>query len=125
MDQPGWHEARKLAARPYATATAAFAYHDEIGSLGTAALKNRENVVRVIDTYMASLKELRDKISAGDETSVATFLDDAFKARARWLNDRAKADWEGIEKEKANVPSFGERLAHIFMGKLGDRSKKK
>lgn len=125
IDQPGWHDGRKMAARPYATATAAFAYQDEIGSLGIAALKNRENVVRVIDVYMASLKELRDKISAGDETSVATFLDDAFKARARWLSDRAKADWEGIEKEKPNVPSFGERLNHMFMGKFTDRSKKK
>jgi len=125
IDQPGWNEARKLAARPYAAATAAFAYQDEIGSLGTAALKNRENVVRVIDTYMASLKELRDKISAGDETSVATFLDDAFKARARWLTERTKADWEGLEKEKPNVASFGERLSHMFMGRFNDRSKKK
>lgn len=125
IDQPGWREGRKMAARPYATATAAFAYQDEVGSLGTAALKNRENVVRVIDVYMASLKELRDKISAGDETSVATFLEDAFKARARWLTDRAKADWEGIEKEKPNVPSFGERLNHMFMGRFTDRSKKK
>jgi prephenate dehydrogenase len=125
VDQPGWHEARKLAARPYATATAAFTCQDEISSLGMAALTNRENVVRVIDAYMASLKELRDKISAGDETSVSTFLDDAFKARTRWFNDRAKADWEGLEREKADVPSFGERLGHMFMGRIKDRSKKK
>jgi prephenate dehydrogenase len=125
VDQPGWHEGRKLAARPYATATAAFAYHDDIGSLGTAALKNRENVVRVIDAYMASLKELRDKINASDETSVATFLDDASKARARWITERTKADWDGVEKEKPDIQSLGERLTHMFIGKFNDRSKKK
>lgn len=124
VDQPGWHDARKLAARPYAIATAAFAYQDEVSSLGTAALKNRENVVRVIDAYLTSLKELRDNISAGDDASVTTFLEDAYKARMRWLNDRAKADWEGVEKDKPNVPSFGERLNHMFMGKFSDRSKK-
>lgn len=125
VDQPGWHEARKLAARPYATATAAFVYQDEAASLGVAAIKNRENVVRVIDAYMMSLKELRDKISAGDDTSVAIFLDDAFKARMRWLDERFQADWDGLQKEKPDVPSFGERLSQIFMGKLKDRSKKK
>ena len=124
VDQPGWREARKLAARPYATATAAFVYQDEAGSLSAAALKNRENVVRVIDTYLTSLKELRDKISAGDDASVGTFLEDAFKARVRWFNERTKADWEGVEKDKPNVPSFGERLNHMFMGRFSDRSKK-
>ena len=82
-------------------------------------------MVRVIDAYMASLKELRDKINAGDETSVATFLDDASKARTRWINERTKADWDGVEKEKPNIPSFGERLTHMFVGKFNDRSKKK
>jgi len=124
VDQPGWRDARKMAARPYATAAAAFACQDEAGSLGVAALKNRENVVRVIDAYLTSLKDLRDKISAGDDASVATFLEDAFKAHTRWLNERSKADWEGAEKENPDVPSFGERFSHMFMGRFADRSKK-
>ena len=124
VDQPGWHEARKLAARPYATATAAFAYQDEAGSLSAAALKNRENVVRVIDAYLASLRELRDKISAGDNDSVGTFLEDASKARARWFSDRVRADWDRTDKEKPEVPSFGERIGQMFMGKFKNQSKK-
>ncbi|MFT3892177.1 MAG: prephenate dehydrogenase [Anaerolineales bacterium] len=123
IDQPGWNEGQRMAARPYATATAAFAYHDEIDLLGTAALRNRENVVRVIDAYIASLKELRDKIGAGDETSVAIFLDDAFKARARWLSERTRADWDGVEREKPIVPSFGERLSQMFTGKFSSKKK--
>lgn len=124
VDQPGWHEARKLAARPYATATAAFAYQDEAGSLSAAALKNRDNVVRVIDAYLASLRELRDKISAGDHNSVDTFLEDAYKARMRWFSDRVRADWDRTDKEKPMAPSFGERIGQMFMGKFKNQSKK-
>ena len=124
MDQPGWREARKLAARPYATATAGLAYHDEADSLTIAALGNRESVARVLDAYMLSLKELRDKIKEGDEQTVATFLEDAFQARIRWFEERYKADWDGIQVEKSNLPSIGSRLNQMFFGKLTARSKK-
>ncbi len=124
VKQPGWRDARKLAARPYAAVTAGFAYHDEAGSLGLAALSNRENVVRVLDAYMTSLKELRDRIDEDDNESVSAFLEDAFKARTRWFDERTKANWEGLEKARADVPSVGERLGQMFMGRFSDRSKK-
>lgn len=110
MDRPGWQEARKLSARPYASVSGGLAYHDDADSLGIAALGNRENVSRVIDNLMVSLQELRDRIKAGDEESVTTFLTDAFQARVRWLEERHKADWEGIKKEKIDIPSMSERL---------------
>ena len=125
MDQPGWLEARKLAARPYATITAGLAYHDEADSLSIAALGNRENVARVIDSYMNSLKELRDTIRDGDEKTVATLLDDAFQARARWFDERHKADWDGMKTDKPDVPPVGERLSQMLFGGLTGRSKKK
>jgi len=125
VDQPGWVEARKVAARPYATATAALAYHDEARSLGEAALGNRENTLRVLDAYMTSLQKLRDEVERGDDKSVTEFLDDAVKARDRWLNERTKADWQNITQEKADSSSFGERLNHMFLGKLMERNKKR
>ena len=124
VDQPGWVEARKVAARPYATATAALAYHDEAQSLGEAALGNRENVLRVLDTYMSSLQKLRDEIEHGDDRSVAEFLDDAVKSRDRWLHERTKADWQNPGTQ-TDSSSFGERINHMFFGKLMDRNKKR
>src|SRR4030095_3753171 len=62
IDQPWWAEARKGAARAYATVTSAAAYHDDAKSLSEAALVNRENTLRVLDSYMASLQKLRDQI---------------------------------------------------------------
>lgn len=124
VDQPGWLEARKVAARPYATVTAGLAYHDEAESLGEAALGNRENVLRVLDAYMSSLQKLREGIENGDNRSVVEFLEDAVKARDRWLQERFKADWQNFEQGKADS-SFGERLNHMFFGKLMERNKKR
>jgi prephenate dehydrogenase len=125
VDQPGWVEARKVAARPYATATATLAYHDEASSLSEAALGNRENVLRVLDTYISSLQRLRNEIEHGDNQSVAEFLDDAVKARDRWLNERIKADWENVRQQNDDSFSFGERLSHMFLGGMTDRGKKR
>jgi hypothetical protein len=121
VDQPGWAEARKVAARPYATATAAC--HDEAKSLSEAALSNRENTVRVLDGYMASLQRLRDQIGQGDAKSVAEFLEDAVKARNRWLDERTRADWQTVENVEAQ--SFGDKLSHMFFGSMMERTKKR
>ena len=123
VDQPGWAEARKVAARPYASATAALAYHDEAKSLGEAALANRENVLRRIDSYMASLQKLRDGIEKNDNKAVIEFLEDAVKARDRWLSERTRADWQEIEN--AESQSFGDKLSHMFLGSMMERTKKK
>jgi prephenate dehydrogenase len=122
--QPGWTEARKVAARPYATATAAFAYHDESQSLGEAALSNRENTVRALDAYMASLQELRDWIAGGDQKSVNEFLDRAVKARDQWLHERTKADWNQARQEKMDSQTFGEKFNQMLLGGMFSRKKK-
>jgi prephenate dehydrogenase len=123
VNQPGWTEARKVAARPYAAVTAAVAYHDEAKSLGAAALGNRENTVRVIDTYMTSLQKLRDGIAEQDDKLVLAFLEEAVKARDRWLSERSKADWQMIESTESQ--SFGDKLSHMFLGSVMERAKKR
>ncbi|HKY54559.1 MAG TPA: prephenate dehydrogenase/arogenate dehydrogenase family protein [Anaerolineales bacterium] len=124
VDQPGWVEARKVAARPYATATAALAYHDEAQSLGEAALGNRESVLRVLDAYMSSLQRLRDDIDRGDDHSVAEFLEDAVKAHDRWLHERTRADWQNPGTETDST-RFGERVNQMLFGGLMNRNKKR
>ena len=125
VDQPGWVEARKVAARPYATATAALAYHDEAKSLGEAALGNRESVIRVLDAYVASLQKLRDDIDRGDDQSVSEFLEDAVKARDRWLNERTRADWQNPTTQQTDSTTLGERMNQMIFGRLMDRNKKR
>jgi prephenate dehydrogenase len=125
VDQPGWLEARKVAGRPFATATAALTYQDEARSLGEAALGNRENVVRVLNTYVTSLLKLRDEIAAGNDKSIVEFLDDAVQARDRWFSERTRADWKNEVQGTADSMSLGERLGRMFLGSMGGRGKKR
>jgi hypothetical protein len=72
---------------------------------------------------MASLQRLRDQIEAGDSKSVAEFLAQAVKARDRWLNERTRADWQSTENP--SVQSFGDKLSHMFLGNIMERTKKR
>jgi prephenate dehydrogenase len=126
VDRPGWQEARKLAGRPYATVTAGVAYHDDVASLERAALENRENVVRLLNAYIASLIRLRDDIDAQDRGSVTAQLEEALKGRIRWFDERIAAEWLKGEAQPIDAPSFGDRVNQMLFGSVAvDRSKRK
>lgn len=126
LDEPGWLEARKLAGRPYAAVTSAFGYHDDGASVRESALANRENTVRLLNAYITSLLKLRDEIEDADAQALGTRLDNAWKGRLRWFEERVMAEWLKGELPKAEAPTFGERLNHMFFGTaFSDRSKRK
>lgn len=126
VDKPGWHEARKLAGRPFADVTAGAAFHDDMQSLGESALENRENVVRLLNAYITSLINLRDEIEDQDREAVITRLVDAWKGRARWFDERTKAEWLKAEGQPTDTPSFSERVNQMFFGGLAaDRTKQR
>ena len=122
--QPGWVEARKVAARPYATVTGAMAYHDEAKSLSDAAFANSDSALRVIDSYIASLTKIRDSIANSDKEGLTTLLEDAVKSRDLWLNERTRADWAQAMQEKMEKQTFGEKFNRMFLGSLFSRNKK-
>lgn len=117
VGQPGWREARKLAGRPYVDATG-LADHltDSPPSLGTAATLNRENVVRVLDTYIAALRGLRDAIQAGDAAEVTSRLEKAVESRHTWWGQRQAGDWLAVDSKAPEIPGLGEHLKHMFLG---------
>ena len=120
VNQPGWLEARKLGGRPYATVTAGAAYHDDVLSLGESALENRENMVRLLNSYISSLIDLRDEIEAQDRASLNGRLQEAWQGRMRWLDERSTAEWLKGQGQPIDVPSFEERF---FGTLLSDRNK--
>jgi prephenate dehydrogenase len=126
VDQPGWHEARKLAGRPFAAVTAGAAFHDDMQSLGESALENRENVVRLLNAYISSLINLRDEIEDQDRASVLARLGGAWSGRARWFEERNAAEWLKGEAQPTDAPTFGDRLNQMFFGGLApDRAKQR
>src|SRR6266545_3586373 len=126
VDKPGWQEARKLAGRPYATVTAGVAYHDDIASLGETALENRENIVRLLNSYISALIRLRDEIDSSDRSAVTARLEEALQGRIRWFDERIAAEWLKGEAQPIDAPSFGDRVNQMLFGSMvGNRTKRK
>jgi prephenate dehydrogenase len=126
VDQPGWQEAIKLTARPYAAATAVFANHDDAASLREFALENRENTVRLLNEYITSLVNIRDEIEDNDREALTKRLDNAWEGRIRWDSERYSTNWLDKGGEKVDVPTFGKQMNQMFFGSSArDRLKNK
>ncbi|HEY5730025.1 MAG TPA: prephenate dehydrogenase/arogenate dehydrogenase family protein [Anaerolineales bacterium] len=126
LDQPGWQESKKLAGRPYAAVTSGLAYHDDAISLRDASLENRENMVRLLNSYITSLINLRDEIEDQDRDALLMRLENSWNGRVRWVDERVKADWLDMAGEKVDGQSFGERMGQILFGSsISKRSKQR
>jgi prephenate dehydrogenase len=118
VDKPGWQEARKLAGRPFASVTGGLAYHDDAHSLHDSVLENRENVVRVLNTYISSLLRLRDDIDENDREGLLDRLENTWRGRVRWMDERHEAGWMTREGKPVDAPSFGDRVNQMLFGSL-------
>jgi prephenate dehydrogenase len=113
IPQPGWREARKIAGRPYAEATASIVELDEAAALGQTALLNRQNVVRVLDNLIESLTVLRDAVERGEADTLKQELERAQRARSEWVTQRLKGKWDDEDIPAAEMPA-----ARDVLGKL-------
>lgn len=91
--QPGWREGRKLAGRAFAKSTHPIDEPGETKMPGTAALMNRENVLRVLDNLIGSLQQLRRLIDQREDEALHEYLLQARQSRELWLKQREKSDW--------------------------------
>ncbi len=114
LAQPGQEEAGQLAGRPYAEATAPIMYQDDRLALRDAALLNKENVLRALDSVMAALRHLQQAIEQGDEAALQEQIQRAHEGRRRWLADRERNDWLGEELSAADIKSVGEQVRYMF-----------
>jgi prephenate dehydrogenase len=120
VGQPGWQEGRKVAGRSYAEVSAPVMYPTEPKTLTTAAMLNRENVVRVLDGLIASINAIRNDLSTEDSKTLEERLNRAREGRTAWLRGRMAADWAAEETASVEAPSTSE----IF-GRFIGRGKKK
>jgi len=127
IDQPGWLEGRKLASRAFALSTGVLFFQDTVAGLRDAALADRENTLRVLDGLTSALNDIRDEIAAQDANRLGARIEQAIDGRALWWSVREKGDWYGAElgKPNAGMPSPGEYMRQLFLGKFGSREQKK
>jgi len=113
-DQPGWCEGRKIAGRAYAEASAPVAHLlNEPASLGAAAVLNRDNLLRLLDGAMDSLRSLREDIEAKDETALSESLKRAREGRLIWWAERQTGEW-GDGSAEAALPETPGAFSRLF-----------
>jgi prephenate dehydrogenase len=121
VEQPGWREGRKVAGRSYAEVSAPIMYPTEPKTLTTAAMLNRENVIRVLDSVVASINAMRKDLLEEDAQSLEERLIRARRGREEWLKQRIAADWSAEETTSIDAP----RASEMFGRMIGMGRKKK
>jgi prephenate dehydrogenase len=121
VDQPGWQEGRKIAGRSYADVTAPVMYPTGPSSLTTAAMLNRENVIRVLDGAVAAMNAIRNDLTNEDPATLDERLNRAREGRQMWVNGRLAANWAAEETTSVEAPTASE----VFGRFIGRGRKKK
>jgi len=113
-DQPGWREGRKIAGPDFTKATAPILNLTETKDLGQAILFNRENTLRMIDTLIDSLGDLRQAIAQQDQPAIQELLENALKGRELWWKQRLAANWAALENPQPRTPGAGEMIGRLI-----------
>jgi prephenate dehydrogenase len=91
-EQPAWRELRKVAGPALETATQLVT--PQMAADSDLYLLNKDNVLRWLDEFSASLGSIRAILAAGQSDVLAQRLEGAVLKRAQWLADRAQGDWQ-------------------------------
>ena len=118
VDQPGWRDSRKIAGRAYAEATAPLSKTTSAEALKSAAILNRDNMLRAIDSAVASLMVIRNQISKEDHQALLASLHRASQGRENWWLSKQTGNMGG--QEAAGMPELP-KSKDIFANMFGIR----
>lgn len=109
----GWEEAQRAANANFGRLTHGLAdgYPDDLKAL---LLENKAAALRVIDAQVATLRELRQVLAAGDEHALAEAFEGEFDAYNTWLARRMSGQWEAVEDKPRTNP--GDAVMTGFLG---------
>ena len=122
VDQPGWREARKVAGRAYSEVTDPIQRIGNPNSLQTSLLLNKSNVLRVIESLITTLEDMRTDIELESAGSIVSRLEQAQKGRALWWKQRNEANWAAEEVE---MPTQMPTSSEVFGRMVGLGRKRK
>jgi prephenate dehydrogenase len=121
VDQPGWREGRKIAGRAFTEVTSPIGHPTEAKTLRTAALLNRDNVIRLLDSLTASLQSIRNDVENDDAEALDQRFARVRRGREEWWEQRLSSTWSGEEAPQVETPSASEWFGRILG--LGHKSK--
>jgi prephenate dehydrogenase len=123
INQPGWVEMRKLAGQPYAMVAGQAEKGEFLDGLPTAIIKNRQNMLRVLNRYLQELITLRDILNEGEEAPLSDYLSQAHSGYLTWVSERGRGDWAAKELAQDQAPSFGTMMKRMFVGERPPKKK--
>jgi prephenate dehydrogenase len=113
VNQPNWREAGKMAGRAYAEVSGPIEHLGLPDTLAASAMRNRDHVLRVLNSVIASIRTLRDDIDAQDAETLNQRLERAYLGREQWWKDRHP------EKKEAQVnPDLRPNISSMLFGDL-------
>jgi prephenate dehydrogenase len=122
---PDWADARKLADRNFATATAPVSQAGP-PALRAAALLNRASVLPLLDALAEQIGIMRKAIAEGNEAEIERLLTETIIAREAWLEKRLASNWEADEMPKREMPGPATMLRQMVgLGRWGEGKRDK
>jgi prephenate dehydrogenase len=118
-----WREMKTLTAGGFRDTTRLAAGNPDVHR--DILLTNRDSVVRWIDSFIATLGELRQTLASGDESTAAaldTYLNEARDARAVWATQTTR-EGELLQGTAAELQPEGvsEHMGRMFLGGFAKR----
>ena len=114
VNQPNWRDAGRMAGRAYAEVSGPIEHLGLPATLASNAMQNRDHVLRVLNSVIASIEILRDDITAENAEQLTQRLERAYESRNQWWKDRhpaANPDRKSaIEKPSVASMLFGDML---------------
>ncbi|NMC29288.1 MAG: prephenate dehydrogenase/arogenate dehydrogenase family protein [Pelolinea sp.] len=94
MLQPGWNDNQRLAGNVYHLALKPLELVNETEDYGISMYQNRQNLLPILDKYIAVLQHIRQLLEKEDHEGLTDLLRDILLTRQEWLNKRKQGKWD-------------------------------
>ncbi|MCY4063262.1 MAG: prephenate dehydrogenase/arogenate dehydrogenase family protein [Chloroflexi bacterium] len=118
MKHNAWGDAQRLTNPPFNVLTRYLLTHHP-DALRDEWLENSDALVRAIDEFLLTLRQVRDRLAEGDESAIEAFLIDASDDYQEWINKRHKGDWD--DQPSARVQYDTSIAGTLFGSAIGKR----
>jgi prephenate dehydrogenase len=108
--QPIWRDLRQVAGPAFEISTHLVAA--DPAAHRDMYLSNRDNIVRWIDVFTASLTSIRQALVENRSEELVGRFGDALSERGKWLQDRASGQWQ--EGPRPEMPTRASMLEGLF-----------
>lgn len=119
VGQPSWRESRKVAGASFESST--YLPSTDPAALGDLSVANRDNILRWLDTFSASLASIRQSLAEEQAEVLALRFQKVLEERQKWLQDRDVGRWD--ERLVQEMPAHVGLLDTLLGSLWGKRPK--